>query len=183
MEKLFCAELSAFSTSTDAVLFILREYFHIQNATVVRNENGKPYLENTGERIFFSVSHTKEKLFIAFSRENVGIDAEQLDRDVNYPPILRKFPAEEREEIKSKEDFLLHWTVKESAVKWLGGTLAKDLNKLCYARNTLSYNGLDIPTCLTTRFLDGHVLTICCERDFSNVPVLYYNISQNKFQE
>ncbi len=183
MEKLFCADVSAFSTSNEAVLFILREYFHLQNANIIRNENGKPYLENTDEKIFFSVSHTKDKLFIAFCDENVGVDAEPFNRNTNYLPILRKFPAEEREEIKTKEDFLLHWTVKESAVKWLGGTLAKDLSKLCYCNSTLSYNGLDIPVYVTTRFLNGHVLTVCSERDFSNAPLFYYNISQNKFQD
>lgn len=172
MEKLFCADVSAFSTSTETILFILREHFRIQNATVIRNENGKPYLENTDEKIFFSVSHTKEKLFIAFSSENVGVDAEDLSREPNYLPILRKFPPNEREEIKSKDDFLLHWTVKESAVKWLGGTLAKDLNKLCFYQNTLSYNGLDIPVYVTTRFFDGHVLTVCGERDFSSAPII-----------
>ena len=182
MEKLFCADVSAFSTSTDAVLFILREHFCIQNANITRNENGKPYLESTDERLFFSLSHTKDKLFIAFCDENVGVDAERLDRATNYLPILHKFPTEERKEIKTKEDFLLHWTVKESAIKWLGGTLAKDLSKLCYCNNTLSYNGLDIPVYVTTRFLNGHVLTVCSERDFSNAPLFYYNISQNKFQ-
>ena len=172
MEKLFCADVSAFSTSTEAVRFVLREYFRIQNASVIRNENGKPYLENTKVPLFFSVSHTKEKLFLAFSSENVGIDAENLNRESNYLPILHKFPPVERKEIQSKDDFLLHWTVKESAIKWLGGTLAKDLNKLCFCNNTLSYNGLDIPVHITTHFFDGHVLTICSEKDFSSVPII-----------
>ena len=166
MEKIFFAESSAFPTSISAVEKILASHFGIVNAQIRRTENGKPYLEKN-EKLFFSLSHTKTGLFIAFSDENVGIDAEALDRDVNYQSILRKFPFDEREEIACKEDFLRHWTVKESAVKWLGGTLAHDLNKLSYAKGVLRYEKLELPIKVATLYFQGHILSVCGERDFS----------------
>lgn len=172
MEKIFFAEGSAFPTSISAVERILSAHFGIAKAQISRTENGKPYLSKPEKQLFFSISHTKTGLFIAFSDENVGIDAEILDRKVRYQSILHKFPFEEREEITSLEEFLRHWTVKESAVKWLGGTLAHDLNKLSYVHGVLHYERLELPIHVTTLYLQGHVLSICGEGDFSNAEFI-----------
>ena len=172
MEKIFFAESSAFPTSISAVEKILSTYFGISKAQICRTENGKPYLKNLENPLFFSISHTKTGIFIAFSDENVGIDAERLDRDVRYQSILHKFPFEEREEITSCEDFLRHWTVKESAVKWLGGTLAHDLKKLSYINGILRYEQLELPIRVTTLLLQGHILSVCGEKDFSNAEFI-----------
>lgn len=172
MEKIFYAEKTAFPTSISAVEKILSTYFDITAPKISRTDNGKPYLENPEKRLFFSVSHTKTALFIAFSDENVGLDAEKLNREVNYTSILRKFPVEEREEIKNAEDFLRLWTVKESAVKWLGGTLAQDLGKLSYHQGVLRYKELELPLHVTTIFFHDHALSICGERDFSHAEFI-----------
>lgn len=172
MEKLFYTDLSAYDGSMPAVRKILKEYFGVENAVIERNENGKPFLKNADIPLFFSVTHTAKRLFLAFSDENVGIDAEPLSQQRNYFSILRKFPAEERAEIQNTEDFLLHWTVKESAIKWLGGSIAHDLYKLAFIQNRLTYNGLDVPVTLTTKIWDEHILTLCSERDFSTVPFI-----------
>ena len=172
MEKIFFAESSAFPTSISAVEKILATHFGIVNAQICRTENGKPYLKNPEKQLFFSISHTKNGLFIAFSDENVGIDAETLDRDVRYKSILRKFPFEEREEITCAEDFLRHWTVKESAVKWLGGTLAHDLSKLSYVNGVLRYERLELPIHVTTLQFQGHLLSVCGEKDFLNAEFI-----------
>ncbi len=172
MEKIFYAENSRFPSSTAAVRHILDEYFRLPQASVHKTETGKPYLQNTDNGLFFSLSHTKTHTFIAFCEENVGIDAERLDRECNYPPLLKKFSVEERREIHSREEFLQRWTVKESAVKWLGGTLARDLQKIAYAQNRLTYGDLDIPVFITMKRLEEHLITICSEKDFSNAELI-----------
>lgn len=172
MEKIFFAESSAFPTSISAVERILSTHFGMANAQICRTENGKPYLNNPEKPLFFSISHTKTGLFIAFSSENVGLDAEIIDRNVHYQPILSKFPFAEREEITSTEDFLQHWTVKESAVKYLGGTLAHDLAKLSYVNGVLRYDRLELPLRVTTLRFQGHILSVCGERDFSNAEFI-----------
>lgn len=172
MEKIFFAESSAFPSSISAVEKILSTHFGMTNTQICRTENGKPYLKNPEIPLYFSISHTKTGLFIAVSNKNVGIDAEAIDRNVHYQPILSKFLMEEREEITACEDFLLHWTVKESAVKYLGGTLAHDLNKFSYIHGVLRYNRLELPVHVTTLRLQGHILSICGERDFSNAEFI-----------
>lgn len=172
MEKLFYADFSAYDGSLSAIRTILKEYFGVENAIIERNENGKPFLKNAKKPLFFSVTHTESRFFFALSDENVGIDAEPLSQQRNYLSIIRKFPAEERAEIHSLQDFLLHWTVKESAIKWLGGSIAQDLFKLAFVGGRLTYNGLEVPVTLTTKIFDGHILTVCSERDFSFVPFI-----------
>ena len=164
-------ESSAFPSSIEAVKSILFSHFGISDAEIYRSENGKPYLKSK-KPLFFSVSHTKSGLFIAFSDENVGVDAEMLDREVHYTSILRKFPVEEREEITSTKDFLSHWTVKESAVKWLGGTLAHDLAKLSYIGGLLRYEQVELPVHVATLCFKGHILSVCSEQDFSNAELI-----------
>ena len=172
MEKLFYANSHTFPSSEDALKHVLTYYYDCPSAKIVKNEHGKPFVLNTEEKLFVSVSHTNRALFIAVSTENVGLDAEPIDRNPDFEPILKRFPVEERTEIQNTEDFLRHWTVKESAVKWLGGTLARDLKKLSFVKNELKYDGLTIPVCITEKIVAGHIVTVCSERDFQNAEIV-----------
>ncbi len=171
MEKIFYTDKSLVSSSTQKVKEILAAHFAITNATIARTETGKPYL-NGIDGLFFSVSHTDEKWFVAFSNKNVGLDAETLSRKPNLPLLLNRFSPAEREEVQSERDFLLHWTVKESAVKWLGETLARTLNKLEYYKGGLFYQRLELPVYITNVELEGHILSVCCEKDFSSATII-----------
>lgn len=171
MEKIFYTEKNKFLSTEDALRYILPHYFNRVNTDVYRNESGKPYLTDANG-LFFSVSHTKEMLFLAFSDENVGIDAERLDREIHLNLLLKRFPQEERREIADEKEFLRHWVVKESAVKWLGGSLAHDLDKLLFFKNELFYNDVQIPVFLTFKEISGHVLCVCGERDFENAEII-----------
>lgn len=152
---------------------LLRENFGVETGDILRTDNGKPYLSGGGDiPLFFSVSHTDELLFIAFSDENVGIDAESLSRKVDYLPIVRKFSEAERREIVSPRDFLRHFTVKEAAVKWLGGTLARDMRALRFEKSRLYYGEIELPAAIAIREAFGHVVAVCSERDFSEAEFL-----------
>lgn len=167
MLKIFYAKQKDYSSSSELLKKILNEYFSISEYEIFKNENGKPFLtfENAQiERLFFSVSHTDFAYFIAVSSENIGIDAEPTTRTPNYLPILQKFSVEERETIFNSSDFLKLWTVKESAIKWLGGSIAKDLKKIVYINKTLTLNGLELPiSVIEIEFFD-HFLSICKEK-------------------
>jgi 4'-phosphopantetheinyl transferase len=172
MEKIFYANKSIEPDSETAIKRILSEYFNVKNAVIERNENGKPFLANGQTPLFFSVSHTGNKLFIAVSDENVGIDAESLYRNVDYLPILKRFAPEERQQIRSVEDFLRFWVAKESAVKWLGGSLAQDLRKLRYTNGRLFYGEIELPVKLVFHSFDTYLLAVCSERDFTGAEFI-----------
>ena len=173
MEKIFYTNAKRFSSSEQAIKEILSTHLRLPFATVEKNELGKPYLKNVGNaRLFLSVTHTADVLFIAFSDENVGVDAERLDRCVDYAPIVKKFPYEEQAEIENVTAFLHHWTAKESAIKWIGGSIAHDLSKLKFVRNKLYYGEIELPAHLAFLSKDGVLLAVCSEKDFSNAQFI-----------
>ena len=151
--------------SDESVKKILKEHFGIQDAVISRTKNGKPYVENAP---YFSISHTSKLAFIAFSSSNLGIDAEPLDRNTHYDSVIKNFPREEQKEIQCEKEFLKHWVAKESAVKYLGGTLARDLKRLAYMRNRLYYQDKPLSATLTFFEIEGHLLSICGEGNFTN---------------
>ena len=175
MEKIFYTDRSVYPDSNSAIQHVLSEYFQLKDVEIKKNEHGKPYLSNGRElSLFFSVSHTDNRLFIAVSDENVGIDAENLSRQLNYYSVIKRFEPEEQREIRSPEDFLRHWVAKESAIKWLGGSIAHDLYKLKFVNNSLFYGEIQLPVRLVFHTFSGYILAVCSERDFTNAEYIFF---------
>jgi len=161
MEKIFFAEKGAFSSSEQMMRRIFSEYYHLHNPEIVRSETGKPFLSASPP--FFSLTHTNWLCFAAVADVNIGIDAECLSREIDYLPVLSKFPVEERLEIQGKAEFFRHWTTKESVVKWLGGTIASDLKKIAYLKGKVFYLDLELPVCIAHFEKENHIVTLCRE--------------------
>ncbi len=173
MEKIFYANTNRFSSSEQAIKQILSTHLQLHLATVEKNEGGKPYLKNCGNTpLFLSVTHTADRLFVAVSDENVGIDAENVSRFVDYTPIVKKFAHEEQVEIENVTQFLYHWTAKESAIKWIGGSIAHDLFKLKFIKNKLYYGEIELPAHLAFLVKDGVLLAVCSENNFSTAQFI-----------
>ena len=85
-------------------------------------DRGKPYFP--GSPWYFSISHTPKHAFCVLSRNNVAIDAEELDRKINLklaekilsPMEKRQFDAAENKE----RALLTFWVLKEAAAKLSG---------------------------------------------------------------
>ena len=170
MEKIFYVKRGNYPNSECAVKTILVDYFGYNSPVILRTENGKPYLESN--RLHFSITHTKDALLIAVCDENVGIDAEKADKVVDYLPIIKRFCDAERREITDKASFLRHFTAKESAVKWLGGTLARDFRNLQYVEERLSYGAVELPTITVFPPFDDYIISVTSEKDFSNATIV-----------
>ena len=89
---------------------------------ILITDRGKPYFE--GNPLYFSISHTKKHAFCVLSEKNVGVDAEEVLRDL-HPRFAEK--------VLSKEEFsrylvaqdkryalLKFWVLKEAAAKLSG---------------------------------------------------------------
>ena len=169
MEKIFYADNFS-NPSEEAVKEILSKIFGIDEE-IVRNENGKPYLKS--EKLFFSVSHTKNRLFIAFSSENIGIDAEYKFRKTNYSALMKKLSIQEQNFVSSPLDFLRLWTKKESVVKYMGGSILKDLKKIVCLHDKAYFDGKELPCVLTELEFDGYILSVC-GKTFKALPQRIY---------
>jgi len=85
-------------------------------------EQGKPYFPDSD--LHFSISHSKNHVFCCLSHRNVGIDAEECDRDIDLR-LAEKFlsPTEKRHfaAAADKQACLLRlWVLKEAYGKLLG---------------------------------------------------------------
>ena len=85
-------------------------------------DRGKPYFPDSPWH--FSISHTRFHAFCVLSENNVGIDAEELDRKINLklaekilsPGEKLRFDAAEKKE----KALLTFWVLKEAAAKLSG---------------------------------------------------------------
>lgn len=83
---------------------------------------GKPYFR--GRKYHFSISHTRNHVFCAVSRNPVGVDAEELGRRVPDSLVRRVLSPTEMEQYKEAVNknraFLTFWVLKEAQVKLSG---------------------------------------------------------------
>ena len=85
-------------------------------------EWGKPYFADSPWH--FSISHTRRRVFVALSRHNIGIDAEELDRPLNLKLADKVLSPAERVQFDTAPDpcraLLTFWVLKEADVKLAG---------------------------------------------------------------
>ena len=85
-------------------------------------ERGKPYFETSS--LHFSISHTKKHAFCVLSDRNVGIDAEEKDRNIDLRLADKILSPTEKQQFDAAEDkrlaLLTFWVLKEAAAKCSG---------------------------------------------------------------
>ena len=83
---------------------------------------GKPYFP--GVPLHFSISHTKKHVFCALSDSPVGIDAEELDRNISLGLAEKVLSPGEKAQFAAAADkrlaLLTFWVLKEATVKCTG---------------------------------------------------------------
>ena len=163
MLTVYVAKTTQFASSAELVRCILRRYYGEENATLEKTPNGKPYLvgvQNPAAR-YLSITHTDRLCIAAFSNEELGVDAEPIDRQIDLEKATRRLPDCDREQIRSTQDFLRLWTRRESTVKYLGETLASSFARLSFPNGTPVLDGQSSPLVFVEEFWDGHVVCVC----------------------
>lgn len=85
-------------------------------------DRGKPYLP--GSPWHFSITHTPKHAFCVLSKNNIGIDAEELDRKINLKLAEKILSPLEKQQFDAAENqkkaLLTFWVLKEAAAKVSG---------------------------------------------------------------
>ena len=106
----------------EAGLALLQELYGGPLPEIRRTERGKPYFVDSP--LHFSVSHTKNHVFCALSDRPVGIDAEELDRDIRLELAEKILSPMELVQFRQAENprlaLLTFWVLKEAAAKCSG---------------------------------------------------------------
>ena len=89
---------------------------------ILTTERGKPYFPDSD--LYFSISHTPGHAFCVLSENNVGIDAEELDRNINLKLADKILSPAEKTQFDVAQDpriaLLTFWVLKEAAAKLSG---------------------------------------------------------------
>ena len=89
---------------------------------IARTALGKPYFVDYP--LHFSISHTKHHAFCVLSEAPIGIDAEELDREINLELANKILSPGEMEQFTAADDprlaLLKFWVLKEAAGKCTG---------------------------------------------------------------
>lgn len=88
----------------------------------------KPYIRNH-LGINFNISHTTGCSIVTFSRNNIGVDIENLKRNIDYSEIKNNFFMNS-EKILTLNDFYKHWVSKEAYLKYKGVGLTQSLESV-----------------------------------------------------
>lgn len=89
------------------------------------NSYGKPYIEGWDKD--FSISHTRDLSLVAVSSEAIGIDIEDIGRDIDLEKFKStKFLNFDEGAYNNKEEFLMRFTALEAYLKYIGKGFYKD---------------------------------------------------------
>lgn len=109
----------------EAGLALLEELYGGPLPEIRRTQLGKPYF--VGVPLHFSISHTKKHVFCTLSERPVGIDAEELDRDIDLALAEKLLSPAELSQFRQAADprvaLLTFWVLKEATGKCKGSGL------------------------------------------------------------
>lgn len=103
---------------------------------------------------YVSLSHCADACLLGWSQHTIGVDLERIDRKLQSASALmhRFFSESEKTELRALEgdqlrrQVLDRWLVKEAAIKWQQGSLAKDLCfwEVCPTLHSARHLGLKV---------------------------------------
>ena len=102
---------------------------------ILLSERGKPFFEKEegSAQLYFSISHTKAHVFCVLSERPVGIDAEEVDRNIDLRLAEKILSEKEKAQFARAEDkkaaLLRFWVLKEAYAKLTGQGLTGYPNK------------------------------------------------------
>ena len=106
----------------EAGLSLLKELCGGILPEIARTRLGKPYFVNDSRH--FSISHTPRHVFCVVSEKTVGIDAEELDREIKLSLAEKLLSPKEYAQFQQAKDknkaLLTFWVLKEAAGKCAG---------------------------------------------------------------
>ena len=103
----------------------------IDDLTVKRDKNNKPYVEST-LGLKFNISHTEGLVLLAFFKREVGVDVEKINYKFEFKDILENcFTKDEIINIDNNIiSFYRYWTAKEAYLKCDGIGLIRNLREI-----------------------------------------------------
>lgn len=142
----------------------------IENFEIVVGENGKPFLKS-GET-FFNISHCAEGVAVVIDTAPIGIDVQELG-GFNEKVAKRFFDESENKKINvspyKAKAFTRIWTLKESAIKCEGKSLA-NLGEFSFGNYEKFFEKYEKKfSCLSKKNV---LISVCGKRYFDEIKIV-----------
>lgn len=130
---------------------------------VVKDPGGKPRIAGQ-DRFYYNLSHSGNRVVIAWGDSPVGVDVQQMHMDSGREDLAMRFFTEHEQTYifdspdNRSERFFRVWTGKESYLKYLGTGLRKSLN-------SFSIFSAEISSMLKSWYLEDDYCVSLCTTD------------------
>lgn len=173
----FEKDRNQFITTHGSLRKILSQYLSVRPEKIQfsHTTNRKPFIVFPVTTLKFNISHSENKILIAVSDNEIGVDIEKIKPEFAHKDVVEKyFTANEKKAIlnaeKPHEVFYKLWTRKEAILKATGMGIAADLRSIevCSVENGSPFNQhYGVSSFLIDSFY-GSVAS-----PFKNFPVLF----------
>ena len=113
------------------------EHFSGEIPEISVTDRGKPYFLNSS--VHFSITHTKHHVFCVLSDRSIGIDAEEMDRQIDLRLADKILSPTEKAQYEAAPDkrqaLLTFWVLKEASAKCSGEGLRGYPNQTDFSLN------------------------------------------------
>lgn len=146
-------------------------------------ENGKPFFSNSSDH-FFNISHSGEYLSLAWSSKDIGIDLEQIRKE------MPKFPErmlsatdfsyfQKQREDQKKACFFTLWTRKESFIKLYGNNIFQKAREISVTDGTNLLSVVNDPFAYfhTCQWKD-YIISVCTLEKWAHLSVQYVTLQE-----
>lgn len=142
----------------------------IESFKIIAGKNGKPFLK--GGEIFFNISHCAEGVAVALDTAPIGIDVQEIDV-YNEKVAKRFFDENENARITASPNkaktFMRIWTLKESAIKCEGKSLA-DLGNFSFGDYKKFFEKFEKKfSCLNKKNV---LISVCGNKYFNEIKIV-----------
>ncbi|MEM0578407.1 4'-phosphopantetheinyl transferase family protein [Flavobacterium polysaccharolyticum] len=105
---------------------------------IIKDNYGKPYVVDSN--LNFNISHSGNTVVCVFSKQDIGIDIEEIN-EIDYSLFENVFSSSEFAEINEKglDKFYEFWTKKESVIKAIGKGMSIPLAEIEIDKGYVAY--------------------------------------------
>jgi hypothetical protein len=138
------------------VKFVAKNIYDVENHEIEVIDK-KPFFKS--RRCYFSISHSKDVVLVAFDNNNIGADVEYIQERQNYQEILNRY--NQNMDNPTLVDFYKFWTLHESKIKLnsqykssITGNLEKDYMYSCVSGDILVTDNIPKKIIFTGKNID-----------------------------
>lgn len=162
--------------------YVFADFFKLPKLQFSINNSNKPYLENYSDK-HFSISHSGNKIVMAVSSVDIGVDTEVIRSRKNINIVAKRyFSKHEATTLSSSTDvdreFYKLWTLKEAQVKRNAVGIAQGLANATFTFENNLWISENHPKDFVSYSFKNSIISLCC-KNISSIEVKAFKLDNS----